>query len=436
SAFGSIKSQLSTLSDAVNKLALASTWNAKTVASSDEKSVKATVTSGSSATISSFSIAVTKLARAQSVASAAIPSGVGVGSGTLSIQLGQWDTTGTPAFTAGSAAAVSVTVASTDTLSDIAGKINSAGAGVTATVLKDLSGDRLMLRSSSTGEATGFQIQASDDGTDTTHVGLQTLAFDAAGVGMAAQPIQYGQNAAATINGIPVTSASNTLDGTIPGLSMTLLQETTTPVEIKASTDTASMTTIIQSFVTAYNSMNQMFNDATKYDATTKTAALLQGDATTTGMQSALRKLIGASSGGGALKHLSDLGISIAKDGAGALSIDSGKLATALKDPAAVQQFFAAPKGESELATGFATRLYAFTRDAVGSDSVLAGKTESLQAQKSGNGKQQDRVSDRLTITEARLRKQYATLDTTMASMTALNTYITQQIAQWNKSTS
>jgi len=436
SAFGTIKSQLSALSDAVNKLTLAATWNAKTVSSSDPKAVTASVISGSSTTVSSFSIAVSKLARAQSVASAPVVTGTGVGSGTLSIDLGQWDSTsGSAVFTPGTAAAISVSVTSTDTMADIAGKINAAGAGVTATVLKDISGDRLLLRSSSTGEAAGFRVQSTDDGTDTSHVGLAALSFDAAGIGMAANPIQYGQNAAATVNGIPITSASNTLDGTVAGLSMTLLLETTTPIEITATTDTASMTTAIQGFVTAYNAMNQMFNDATKYDASTKTAALLQGDAVTTGLQGAVRSLIGAASGGGALQHLSDLGISIAKDGAGDLAIDSTKLATALKNPAAVQQFFSAPKGTAELSTGFATRLYAFTKDAVGSDGALTGKTTSLAAQKTGNSREQDRVSDRLTIIEARMRKQYSALDSTVASMTALNTYVTQQIAQWNKST-
>ena len=99
-----------------------------------------------------------------------------------------------------------------------------------------------------------------------------------------------------------------------------------------------------------------------------------------------------------------------------------------------MQRFFSAAQGTAERDTGLATRLYAFTKAAVASDGALSGKTTSLQVQKTGNGKEQERVSDRLTITEARLRKQYSTLDSTVASMTALNSYITQQIAQWNKS--
>lgn len=437
SAFGSLKSQLATLSDAADKLAGAATWNAKAVSSSNTSAVAASVASGADATVSSFSIEVSQLARAQSVASAAVASGSGIGSGTLSIQLGRWDGAGpSPAFAASSTDAVTVSVAAGDSLATIASKINAAGAGVTATVLKDLSGDRLMLRSSATGEAAGFRVRASDDGTQTGGPGLSALAFDdpAAGSGMAANSIQYGQNAAATINGIAVSAASNTLAGTIPGLSLTLLQTTTAPVEITASTDAASMSSAVQSFVSAYNALNQMLNAATKYDATTKTGALLQGDATTVGLQNAIRTLVGQVSGGGALQRLSDLGVSIAKNGAGDLALDSTRLGTALKDPAAVQQFFAAAAGSSDSVTGFATRFSAFTRSTIGSEGSLSGKTTALQSQKTRNSKDQDRLNDRLTLVEQRLRKQYTSLDGTMNSLTALSSYVTQQIAQWNRS--
>ncbi|RYF68597.1 MAG: flagellar hook protein, partial [Comamonadaceae bacterium] len=147
------------------------------------------------------------------------------------------------------------------------------------------------------------------------------------------------------------------------------------------------------------------------------------------------RNLLGSPSGGSGMQHLSDLGIAIARDGAGNLSVDSAKLDAALRNPAAVRQFFTAEAGADASATGFATRFAAFTQAAIGADGTLAGKTQSLQTQKTANTRDQARVSDRLTLTEARLRKQYTALDTQMASLTALNTYVTQQIAQWNKST-
>lgn len=438
SAFGSLKSQLASLSDAADKLALATTWSAKAVTTSNGAAVAAAVTDGSLAQASSFSVEVSRLARAQSIASGPIASGSGIGSGTLSIQLGSWSADANPSFTAGSGNAVSVSVQGSDTIADIARKINSAAAGVTATVLKDLSGERLLLRSGATGEAAGFRVQASDDGTATSGPGLNAIAFDdpAGGAGMAANPVQYAQNAQATINGIAVSSASNRLADTVPGLSITLSQTTTAPVEISTSSDTVSMRSAIDGFVSAYNSINQMLNSATKYDAATRTAALLQGDSTTVGLQNALRGLLGTPSGGGdALGRLSDLGISIAKDGAGNLAVDGDRLAAALQSPKDVQRFFsAAATAGNDSATGFATRFAAFTRAATGANGVLSEKTASLQARKTSLDKDQDRLNARLALVEERLRKQYSSLDTKMGSLTALNTYIGQQIAQWNSS--
>ena len=441
SAFGSVKSQISTLSDALTALSKPAIWNAKSVVSSNAAAVSASVTAGSDAALSSLSVSVSQLARAQSVASVPVVSGAAIGSGKLSIQLGNWGSSASPAFTAGAAAAVEVSIEAADTMASIASKINAAGAGVTATVLKDISGERLMLRSSTTGEAAGFRVQAADDGTG-IGVGLGALAFDnpSAGTGMAANTVQYGQNAKATINGIDVESASNTLADNIPGLSLTLSQITTAPVEITASSDAGAMKSAINAFVTAYNATNTMLNSATKYDADTKTAALLQGDATTTGLQNALRQLVGSASGGGMLKQLSDLGIAIGSGGTGNLVVDGAKLDKALKDPAAVKQFFSAPvaaegSAGGDSTTGFATRFSAFTQAAIAATGTLDSKTTSLQSAKKANDKDQDKVNDRLTLIESRLRKQYTALDTKMASLTTLGNYVTQQIAQWNKST-
>jgi flagellar hook-associated protein 2 len=369
-----------------------------------------------------------------------------VGSGSLSISLGSWSGGPTPAFTQGTAAAITVAVTDTDTMSSIATKINAAGAGVSATVIKDAAGERLMMRSSTTGEAAGFRIQATDDGT-TTGPGLDILAFDdpAGGRGMGAG-VQYGQNAKATINGIDISSPTNTLADTVAGVSLTLSQVTTTPVQIDVTADTSAMRNAIKTFVSAYNATNDMFAAATRYDPTTKTAALLQGDGTTRGLQNALRSMVGAASGGGAITQLSDLGIEVSKDKSGKLVVDEAKLTKALADPAAVRQFFAADTTAAAAATtsststttdvrvGFAARFSAFAQEAVGASGSLSTKTESLQLQKTANEKDQDRVNTRLTLTESRLRKQYSSLDTTVSSLTALNSYITQQIAQWNKS--
>ncbi|RYY91398.1 MAG: hypothetical protein EOO24_31455 [Comamonadaceae bacterium] len=168
----------------------------------------------------------------------------------------------------------------------------------------------------------------------------------------------------------------------------------------------------------------------------TSTGALLQGDATTTGLQTALRSMVGSLSGGSpAFQRLSDVGVSIAKDAAGDLAVDATRLANALKDPEAMKKFFIGAPGATDSAAGFATRLSGFLRNAIGSAGVLGTKTSSLQDQRSVNGKNQDKLSDRLTLVEERMRKQYTALDTKMASLNALSAYVTQQVASWNKST-
>ncbi|RYY91989.1 MAG: flagellar cap protein FliD, partial [Comamonadaceae bacterium] len=189
-------------------------------------------------------------------------------------------------------------------------------------------------------------------------------------------------------------------------------------------------------FVKAYNAVNQLINAATRFDTASQSGALLQGDSTTTGLQTALRGMVGALAGsGGALQRLSDVGISIAKDGAGDLAVESTRLATALKDPTAVQAFFVGTGGAADGSAGFATRLSGFLQTAIGSGGLLGSKTTSLQSQKTLNNKSQDKLGDRLTLVEERMRKQYTALDTRMASLNALGAYVAQQVASWNKST-
>lgn len=439
SAFATLTSTLSTLSDAAAALSKPATWSAKAVTSSNSTAVGASVSSGTAASLASYSVEVSQLARIQSVSSGAQVAGTGFGGGTLSIQLGTWgNTSGTPGasdFTAGTAAAVNLTVTQGETLTSIASRINALGAGVNATVMKDLSGERLVLNSKTTGEASGFRIQATSDGTPGAD--MASLAFDnpSAGTGMAGNPVQYALNATAKINGVAISSATNTMTDTIPGITFQLSQVTTSPVTIAVTPDNKGMRAALDTFVQSYNAMNTMLNSATKYDATAKTGALLQGDSATTGLQNALRNLIGASAGSGTLQNLSSVGITLLKGGNGNLTLDGTKADAALADPAAVQNFFVTGSGDGA-PQGFGSRLAAFTANAIGSSGAFATRTASLQTEKTGNTKDQDRLNDRLTNTEDRLRKQYSTLDANLASLTALNTYVTQQIATWNKSTS
>ena len=431
SVFSQVKSLTSTLSDSAAKLAKSSAWDGMLASSSNSAAVSVNVSGTTSAT--SFGIGVQQLARGQSVASSVMGGlpGAPVGAGSMSIQLGKWNGA---AFEPGTEAAKNVSVDATDSLSDIASKINGANAGVTATVLRDASGERLLMRSSTTGEESGFRIQVAEDAGAS---GLSRLSFDpkdAAGIGMAANTAQYGQNAKATINGIEVQSKTNTFTDTIPGLSFTASQVTTAPVEVSVAADTQGMKKNIQDFVNAYNALNDLLSKSTAYDAETKTAGALQGDSTSVGLQNAMRSVIASTAeGAGAFTRLADIGIDIKKGGK--LEVSATKLDEALKDPAALKAMFATSTGGAgSAADGLAVKVKNLTAKMLGFEGLISNKSDAINASLKRNSSDQDKVNARAAMFETRLRAQYMALDVKMGSLNGLSAYIGQQVSQWNSS--
>lgn len=430
STYSQIKSLMSTLGDAAAKLTRDGSWNGMSITSSNSDAVSATVTGIASAT--SMGISVQQLARAQSVASSAVPKDSALGGGTLTIQLGSWlHTTPPPQFTPGTDSPLPVTVGATDSLSTIAAKINDANAGVTATVMLDATGQRLLVRSTKTGAESGFRIQVAED---PASPGLSALSFDpqhAAGVGMAANAAQYGKNALAKLNGIDISSSTNTFADTIPGLSITVSKVTTDEVNLRVASDTAAQKKNIQDFVAAYNAVNDLLSTSTSYNAETKVAGVLQGDSTAVGLQGALRMLTMGSAGGtGAFQRLADAGISMERGGK--LTVDNTKLDAALKDPASLKALFANPATAGQ-GGGIGVQFKSFTSGLLSLDGLMNNKSDALNAAVKRNTAEQDKVNDRAALVEKRLRAQYTALDTKMASLTSLSSYISQQVASWNK---
>ena len=425
STFSQVKSLMSTLSDTAAKLAKNSAWDGMLATSSNSAAVTVNATGATSAT--SFSIGVEQLARGQSVASGpmtASPPGL---SGKLSIDLGKW---AGASFTANASnPAKTVDIAAGDSLSQIATKINEVGAGVTATVLRDASGERLLMRSSTTGEESGFRITGNDPS-------LSALSFNPADTNLTGGMTgsQYAQNAKATVNGIAVQSATNTFADTIPGMSFTALQVTTpaTAVEIGVNADTEGMKKNIQDFANAYNALNDLLATSTKYDAASKKAGALQGDSTSVGLQNAMRSLIATTTEGtGTFKRLADIGIDI-KTG-GKLEVSATKLDSALKDPAALKAMFA-NTGGSAAEDGLAVKVKAMTSKMLGFEGLISNKSDAINASLKRNSSDQDRVNARAAMFETRLRAQYMALDVKMGSLTGLSAYIGQQVSQWNNS--
>lgn len=356
-------------------------------------------------------------------------------------------------FVAASGSAdVAIDVTETDTVATLATKINAVNAGVVATSFNDGTQDRLLLRSKDTGAITGFKLTANDTvanggGALTGTTGLARVAYDPgtgafgmAGVGL---PVQMGQDAKARINGLAVTSASNTLSGNIPGVSIKLSNVTTTgygsgsevraPLTLSISEDVTPAVKNVNDFVNAYNTLIKSLSDLTKYDSATNKAGLFQGDSSVVNIQNMLRSMVGSSSLGATSQRLADIGIERKLDGT--LNVNVAKLSTAANDGTTLQQLFTNNNNDVQT-NGFALKFRDLGRGIAASGGAIFNKAASLQTLLANNTKEQEKINTRAALFETRLRKQYTTLDTQMAQLTSLNTFVTQQIGTWNKSSS
>lgn len=435
SAWGNLQSLMSTLKDAATALTKPTAWSPTTATSSDTSAV--TLTTSADTKPGSYTVKVEKLAASQYVASSAFTaSSATVGEGTLRIELGTWNTDQT-GFTAKSGAtAVDVTIDADDTLEDIASKINSANSGVTASIVNDASGARLVMKGA-TGEENAFRVTATDgDGNDSDAAGLSALAFDpSSGLNNLTQT-QAAVNAKIKINGLDVSSASNTLNNVVDGLTINLGKVTTSDVSVNVAQDNATITKSIDSFVAAYNAVVSAIRTQTAYDAETKTAGTLQGDSSATGLLSQLRSLMGSESGASSVfSRLPSIGLDIQLDGT--IKADSKKFSEALsKNTAEVQKLFANADSAEAGNNGIAERFRLLTTSVLGTEGTIATRTDGLKSTIKRNENKIEGMETRVDLYEKRLRAQYTALDTSMSQLNALSSYVTNMIAALNNSNS
>lgn len=424
SSFGQTKSMVSALSDAASTLNSLTTFNA--VATTSSNTAVATATSIGGTAVNSFSVKVDSLAKAQSTASAALlPVGGALGAGTLRLQLGRWTVVPASFTPQVGVAPVDITVSASDTITDVASKINGAKAGVSATVLNDASGQRLLLRSTSTGEAAGFQLSVL---TDADGVPTDSSGLSRAVVGTTVP--QYGADAKIQINGIPVSSATNIFNDVVSGVTVTAVAPNDAAVEVTVTPDRSAVANAISKFVTAYNAINDSLNEQTKYDPATKTAGLLQGDPIAIGLQNALRGLLQSTTAGSAYKRLADIGITQALGGD--LMVDNTKLTAALANGDEVKKLFKADNGNAAT-NGVAVKFKAFTAGLLSVSGLFSSTDASLKRSLAANARDQGKLNAKITRDEAALNQRYSALDVQLSSLNALNAYVVQQVTQWNK---
>ena len=209
---------------------------------------------------------------------------------------------------------------------------------MSATIINDGTGYKLSLTSTDTGAANSLRITVSGDslGTDTDSSGLSMLAYDpaaSAGSGKNMTQTVAAKDALLNIDGITnISSASNTVSDVIQGVTLNLVGQSPSGVTstLNITSNTSSVESSVQKFVSAYNDLHQTLSDLTAYDSSTQQGSILLGDATVLSLERQMRSLLTSQVSGldGNYKLLSSIGISFQKDGS--LALDSSKFQTAL----------------------------------------------------------------------------------------------------------
>lgn len=404
-----INSQLSSLSDAV--AALRDPLGALTAetATSSQPTVLGATASGA-ATPGAHTIAIANLATTSSYYSDAAASS--------STTLANGDSI---AISVGGSQIVSVTTSSTtNTLDQVADAINSATSAVHLSVINDANGARLALVSATSGAPGEITVSGG------LHVagGPNTaLSFHQASQGL---------NANLTVDGVPVTSTSNTVSSVINGVTLNLAAPTgNNPVSLTVAPDTTSATTAINNFVTAYNTVAKEISGQFAINSDGTGGGVLKDDNSLREVQSALLSAVAyAIPGNNGAVNLASIGVNLQGDGT--LAVDSATLNTALSsNSAAVQNLF------QNATSGFAQNLSnAITNITSPSSGILTLDNNSIQALASSLTSQINDLQAALQVQETNLTTIYSNVNTTLQELPLLQNQLSSQIASLSSSSS
>jgi flagellar hook-associated protein 2 len=295
--FTSLGSDLSTLTTSLQTLTDFSGVMSEKQGSSSNTNVLSLTSASSSATAGSHTVVVNSLAQTSSEYSDAVSVSDTL-AGSVTIQVG-------------SGASQTITVdSSSDTLSTLAAAINSAGVGVTASIITDTSGSRLSLVSGNSGADGQLTVTSGlSDATTGTNVGFNTG--------------QTGVDASLTVDGIPLSSSSNTVSTAIPGVTFQLLSAALgSPVQVEITNDNTAIETAFSSLVTAYNAVVKDLSTQEGKDASGN-AEPLYGSPTLALIQGQLSSGLLAGAASGSVAGVTQLGISFNNDGSLSLNTDT-----------------------------------------------------------------------------------------------------------------
>jgi len=421
SGIGSLKSALAAFQTAAAALNNTNTFMGLTSTSSLESVAK--VTSDNTASTGSYALKVDKIATASKVSSQLFTSGTStaISSGTLSITQGD--------------KSYSVTVGSGATLSTVRDSINASltSSGISANIVTDAKGSRLVLTSTTTGAGSDISTSGISELTIDGTAKLDPSNTSSAGY-ITDRPI----DASYSIDGLAMTSSSNSINSAVSGLSLTLTGAGSSTISVASDSDTLKKS--VQTFVDAYNTMMTVVNNQTKVTATGATSSTSTSAATTSGPLTGdpmVRKLVAeihgaltsVSTTSGSLSVLSQLGVGT-NSTTGLLSLDDTKWNKAMTTQYGnVANLFT---GKDGLLTRMSGILDGYTQ----TGGVLETRQKSLNAKLSDLDDQQatlDRRTDSLT---AILTAKYTAMDTLVAQLNATSSSVLKTLEAMTKSNS
>lgn len=382
----------------------------------------AAVSRGSVSGSGSYSLEVSALAAAQVLSGPAYLSAAApTGSGTLTLRFGT--IAGGVLSEDPGHAPVIVTVASGAKLSDVAAAINAANAGVSAYVLNGSDGAHLMLKGPQ-GVANAFQLEASETLGDE---GLAALAWTPAAA--PERLLAAAASAAFKLDGLALTSASNSITDLVPGLSLTLTgTNVAAPTTLRFSDPSSQVTTFMNDLTSALNELVSELN---------KDVDPLSGDLARDDGARTLRRSLGQFAGitvmpgaaPGLPRTLADLGLATNRDGT--FRLDTTRLGATLK---------ASPVGVSAMLTNGIYGVYASldklgrSVTAASNPGSLSGSLTRLSTRKTALAAEKLKLADAQEKLRTQMIARFAGTDSRVGAARATLSFLQNQIAAWNNS--
>ena len=412
SGVATLKNTISEFNKALESLVKGGTLSTQPV-SSGPSTLTAVATSGAAIAGRTATVTVEKLALAQTTRST-VPFDAAsqvLGTGTLSLTVGS----GTP---------VSIRIDEADkTLSGVAGAINRAKTGVTASVVTDASGKAYLSLRGATGAASAFTLSSvSDAGGDLSGIDVGPTATNTS-------VIQSARNAELTVDGVPIQRASNEISDAIDGMKLTLVAPSTAAVTLTTATPTAALTSAVKDFAATYNEVLGILKEQT--DPVTGS---LRGDPAARQLTNMLRglasKVLMPAAAPGEPATLAAIGVRTKRDGT--LEVDETALTAALqKSPAAVEQMFAV---SATAGTGLYAAMQSLQFNASSTIYGLGASGSSYAAAKTDLAKQEAKLAEAAEKMTTRMTQQFSSMNSRVSAYKATQAYLQQQVDMWTKS--